>query len=79
MSDVEPRFEPVSRIAVKKKLNILHEEERDKKLKEIADLSFKPYVTLNFWTGRMVGVLWTALHVHYVVVEKKLSTHNAIF
>ena len=71
MSDVEPRFEPVSRIAVKKKLNILHEEERDKKLKEIADLSFKPYVTLNFWTGRMVGVLWTA--------QKKLSNHNAIF
>ena len=79
MSDVEPRFQPVSRVAVKKKLNILHEEERDSKLKEIADLSFKPSVTLDFWTGRD-GRSFMGCTVHYVVAtEKKLSNHMLFF
>lgn len=79
MSDVEPQFQPVSRVAVKKKLNILHEEERDTMLKEIADLSFKPSVTLDFWTGRD-GRSFMGCTVHYVVAtEKKLSNHMLFF
>ena len=73
MSDVEPRFQPVSRVAVKKKLNILHEEERDTMLKEIAELSFKPSVTLDFWTGRD-GRSFMGCTVHYVVAtDRKLQ------
>ena len=39
MSDVEPKFQPVSRVAVKKKLDLLYEEEKDQMLMEITNIS----------------------------------------
>ena len=65
MTDVEPRFQHVSRVAVKKKLEVLYEEEMDQMLKELATISFKPSVTLDFWTGRD-GRSFMGCTVHYI-------------
>ena len=51
MTDVELRFKPVSRVAIKRELNDLYQEGRDEMLKEISAISFKPTVTVDFWTG----------------------------
>ena len=56
MTDVEPRFQHVSQVAVKKKLEVL---------KELATISFKPSVTLDFWTGRD-GRSFMGCTVHYI-------------
>ena len=50
MTDVEPRFKPVFRVAIKRKLNDLYQEGRDEMLKKISVI--KPTVTVDFWTGR---------------------------
>ena len=52
LQDVEPRFRPVSRVSVKRKLYSLFENGRQQLNKEILEIDFKPSVTLDFWTGR---------------------------
>lgn len=49
--DVKPRFKPVSRVAVKRKLSILYDEDRQQLQKNISKVSFNLTVMLDFWTG----------------------------
>uniref|UniRef100_A0A1X7VB64 Uncharacterized protein n=1 Tax=Amphimedon queenslandica TaxID=400682 RepID=A0A1X7VB64_AMPQE len=51
LHDVEPRFKPVSRVAIKGKLSNLYED-RQQLTQKLSNISFKPTVTLDFWTGR---------------------------
>ena len=50
MKDGEPKFRSSSRIAVKRKLNELYQQERSSLLHEV-NIVCKPTVTLDFWTG----------------------------
>ena len=52
MADVKTRFQPVSRVVVKKRLQVLYQKERDQ--------------MLDFWTGETVGVLWAVLSITLV-------------
>ena len=76
MGDVEPRFQPASRVAIKQTLEVLYQEERDHMLKEVAASSFKPSVTLDFWTGRD-GRSFMGCIVHYV--SEKMLKHHMLF
>ena len=46
--DIEPRFKPVSRVAVKRKLSILYDEDRQQLQRNMSKVSFNPTVTLDF-------------------------------
>ena len=52
LCDVEPRFKPVSRVVVKRKLSTLYDKDRQQLKQKLSNISFKPSVTLDFWTGR---------------------------
>ena len=66
MNDVEPRFTPVSRVAVKRKLNTLYTEERSSFFSDLSSISpRKPSVTVDFWTG-CDGRSFMGCTVHYV-------------
>ena len=51
MHDVEPRFQPVLCVSVKRKLNYLFEDGHQQLNEEILKIDFKPSVTLDFCTG----------------------------
>ena len=50
--DVKPLFKPVSRVAVKRKLSTLYDEDQQQLQRNMSKVSFNPTVTLDFWTGR---------------------------
>ncbi|XP_011404500.1 PREDICTED: zinc finger BED domain-containing protein RICESLEEPER 3-like [Amphimedon queenslandica] len=62
--DIEPRFTPVSRVAVKRKIDELYKRERENLMSEIAAMSCKPSVTIDFWTG-CDGRSFMACTIHY--------------
>lgn len=52
MNDVEPKFQPISRVAVSSMLDKQYEEEKQILLADIAKSKVdKPSVTVDFWTG----------------------------
>ena len=51
MKQVEPRFQPVSRIAVSSKLGILYKEEKRSLLSDIAKLNVDKSSNLDFSSG----------------------------
>ena len=66
MTDVEPRFAPVSRVSVKRKLNELYTQDRQVFLGNITTLKPKPTVTADFWMGRD-GRSFMGCTIHYIV------------
>lgn len=50
--DIEPRFKPVSRVAIKRKLDCLYDEDRQQLAMEVSEINHRPSVTVDFWSGR---------------------------
>ena len=75
--DVKPRFKPVSRVAVKRKLSILNDEDGQQLQKNMSKVSFNPTVMLDFWTGHG-GQSFMGCTVHFVH-EGKLMQHMLFF
>ena len=65
LHDVEPRFRPVSRVSVKRKLYSLFENGHQQLNKEILEIDFKPSVTLDFWMGRDSRSFMVCI-IHYI-------------
>ncbi len=76
MADVEPRFTPISRVSVKRKLSDLYSQDREVFLKEISTLRPKPTVTADFWTARD-GRIFLGCTIHYIT-EGSLK-HGLLF
>ena len=77
LCDVEPRFKPVSRVAVKRKLSTLYDEDRQQLKQKLSNISFKPSVTLDFWTGRG-GRSFMGCTIHFIN-DNKLVQHMLFF
>ena len=77
MKDVEPRFRPVSRNGIKRKLSDLYQQEYSALLNEVKVIALKPTVTLDFWTGRD-GRSFMGCTIHYVH-EKELKNSMLFF
>ena len=75
MKDVEPRFRSVSRMAVKRKLNELYQQEQSSLLHEV-NIVCKPTVTLDFWTGHD-GRSFMGCTIHYIH-ERERELKNAM-
>ena len=65
MKDVEPRFSPVSRVSVKRKLDELYSKGRGDLIESITSLPLKPSVTVDFWSGRD-GQSFMGCTVHFI-------------
>ena len=78
MEEIEPRFQPVSRISVSTKLTKLYEEEKSRLLADIAtSVVKKPSVTVDFWTGCDVRS-FMGCTVHYIS-QNQLKSHMLFF
>ena len=74
MKQVEPRFQPLSRMAVSLKVDILYEEWKRSLLSDIARSNVdKSSVTLDFWTACDTRILFgcTVNYIH----KEKLKSH----
>lgn len=75
MNQVEPRYQPVSRVAVSSKLDKLYEEEKKRLLNDVEKSKVeKTSVTLDFWTG-----CDSRSFMGYFILEKQLKSHMLFF
>ena len=78
MADVEPRFTPISRVSVKRKLNDLYTHDKELFLKEISALRPKPTVTADFWTARD-GRNFLGCTIHFITEAGSLKNSLLFF
>ena len=77
MKLVEPRFQPVSRVAVSTKLDSLYDQERKQLMDEITHQPSVSSVTVDFWTG-CNGKSYMGSTVHYTF-GNQLKSHVLFF